>query len=210
MDRCRWHRHVRGNGDVVVADDGHVRTGTQSEFPQDPDDADRGSVIDGEDGRGARIELEECRACSVASSTQSRPPAFDLHSVRDLPPVDVIAAYPGSDGSLMDAAVAAGARGVVVQALGAGNASPEMTATVARLVDRGIPVLVCTRAFSGPVIPLYTAGGGADLERSGAVFGSDLSPWQARLLLSVAITSKPEDPGTVVRQWLRQATPAGG
>jgi L-asparaginase len=161
----------------------------------------------GAPGRGPCLRVTPDRVVPIG--TQSRPPAFDLHSVQDLPRVDVIAAYSGSDGALMDAAVAVGARGIVVQALGAGNASAEMTAAVARLVDRGVPVLVCTRAFSGPVVPLYTAGGGADLERAGAVFVSDLSPWQARLLLSVAIARKPEDPGAVVRQWLQQEASAG-
>ncbi|MFF3467323.1 asparaginase [Streptomyces sp. NPDC001984] len=161
----------------------------------------------GAPGRGPCLRVTPDRVLPIG--TQSRPPTFDLDSVRELPRVDVVAAYSGSDGALMDAAVAAGARGVVVQALGAGNASPEMAAAVARLVDRGVPVLVCTRAFSGPVAPLYTAGGGADLERAGAVFASDLSPWQARMLLSVATGHKSEDPGAVVRQWLQQATPAG-
>ncbi|MFF9126614.1 hypothetical protein ACF09J_25580 [Streptomyces sp. NPDC014889] len=88
-------------------------------------------------------------------------------------------------------------------------APPAVAQAVGRLVDRGVPVLVCSRAFSGPVTPLYTAGGGADLDRAGAVFAGDLSPWQARLLLSVALAHKPEDPGSVVSQWLGQPSPDG-
>ncbi|MER6473155.1 asparaginase [Streptomyces collinus] len=140
---------------------------------------------------------------------RSRPPAFDLDAVDELPRVDVVTAYAGCDGALLEAAVAAGARGVVLQALGAGNAGPAVTGTVGRLVAEGVPVLVCSRAFSGPVTPLYAGGGGADLDRAGAVFAGDLSPWQARLLLSVALTHKPEDPGPVVTQWLEQPAAQG-
>ncbi|MFF4748880.1 asparaginase [Streptomyces sp. NPDC002514] len=161
----------------------------------------------GAPGRGPCLRVTHDRVLPLGA--QPRPPAFDLDAVRELPRVDVVAAYAGADGALLEAAVAAGAGGVVVQALGAGNASPAMTAAVARLADRGVPVAVCSRAFSGPVAPMYGGGGGADLERAGAVFASDLSPWQARLLLSVSIAHKPEDPGAVLRQWLQQEASAG-
>jgi L-asparaginase len=164
-------------------------------------------------GRGPCLRLTHDGVLPLAA--HSRPPAFDLETVHELPRVDVVAAYAGSDGALLEAAAAAGARGIVVQALGAGNVPPAMTEAAARLIGRGIPVAVCSRAFSGPVSALYGGGGGADLERAGAVFASDLSPWQARLLLSVSIAHKsstaykPEDPGAVLRQWLRQEPSAG-
>ncbi|PZH17797.1 asparaginase [Streptomyces sp. NTH33] len=161
----------------------------------------------GSPGRGPCLRVAPDGVLPLGA--QPRPPAFDLDAVDELPRVDVVAAYAGCDGALLDAAVAAGARGVVLQALGAGNACPAVVQTVKRLVARGVPVLVCSRAFSGPVTPLYTAGGGADLDRAGAVFAGDLSPWQARLLLSVALTHKPEDPGPVISQWLRRPSPDG-
>ncbi|MET7762829.1 asparaginase [Streptomyces sp. NPDC005336] len=159
----------------------------------------------GAPGRGPCLRVASDSVIPLGA--HPRPPAFELSLVHDLPRVDVVAAYAGCDDALLDAAVAAGARGVVLQALGAGNTSAAMTETVGRLVERGIPVLVCSRVFTGPVSPLYTAGGGADLDRVGAIFASDLSPWQARLLLSVALTLKPEDPGSVVSEWLHHATP---
>ncbi|MEV5172443.1 asparaginase [Streptomyces flaveolus] len=152
-------------------------------------------------GRGPCLRVTHDGVLPLA--VRSRPPAFDLDAVRELPRVDVVAAYAGCDGALLEAAAAAGAGGVVVQALGAGNTSAAMTAAVARLIDRGIPVAVSSRTFSGPVSPLYGGGGGADLERAGAVFTGDLSPWQARILLSVSIAHKPEDPGAVLRQWFQ-------
>lgn len=161
----------------------------------------------GAPGRGPCLRVSPHGVLPLGA--QPRPPAFDLGAVDELPRVDVVAAYAGCDGALLEAAVAAGARGIVLQALGAGNAGAAVTHAVGRLVARDVPVLVCSRAFSGPVTPLYTGGGGADLGRAGAVFADDLSPWQARLLLSVALVHKPEDPRSVVLRWLGQPPPDG-
>jgi len=69
------------------------------------------------------------------------------------------------------------------------------------LVGSGIPVLVCSRVPSGPVVPLYAAGG-ARLARGGAVFAGDLSPWQGRLLLAAALALAPDDAQRVVTRYL--------
>ena len=65
----------------------------------------------------------------------------------------------------------------------------------------GIPVAVASRTGSGAVEGLY-AGGGADLARAGALFAGDLSPWQARLLLAVALATAPDDPAGAARAWM--------
>jgi L-asparaginase len=65
--------------------------------------------------------------------------------------------------------VAAGAAELVLQAFGAGNVPPAIAEVAEELVTGGIPVLVCSRVPSGPVAPLYAAGG-ARLARGGAVF----------------------------------------
>lgn len=163
----------------------------------------------GAPGRGPALRITPTGVLAVAAHT--RPAAFVLDQVVDLPRVDVLAAYVGADAALVDAVVAAGARGVVLQALGAGNASPRVTEALIALLEQNLPVVVSTRVPSGPVAPLYTAGGGADLARAGAVFSGDLSPWQARLLASVALAVRPEGASAVIRSWLREsATGARG
>lgn len=114
-----------------------------------------------------------------------------------LPRVDVIACYLGADAALLHAAVAAGAAGIVLEAFGAGNVPPPIAEAAEALVARGLPVLVCSRVPTGPVLPLY-ADGGARLARAGAVFGGDLSPWQGRLLLAAALAVAPDDPQRVL------------
>lgn len=38
--------------------------------------------------------------------------------------------------------------------------------------------------------------------RPGAVFGGDLSPWQARILLAAAVAAAPSNPELLLAQWL--------
>ena len=59
-----------------------------------------------------------------------RRPALPARTETDPPRVDVVAAHHGADGTLVRAAVAAGARGVVLAAVGIGNASPDVVAAV--------------------------------------------------------------------------------
>lgn len=150
----------------------------------------------GAPGRGPVLRL--AAASVLLLGRPVRPAALPLDLTADLPRVDVVACYLGVDGALMHAAVAAGAAGLVLQAFGAGNVTPAVVEATEELVATGIPVLVCSRVPSGPVVPLYTGGGGADLARAGAVFAQDLSPWQARLLLAAALALAPDDPLRVV------------
>ncbi|MGY1717607.1 asparaginase [Blastococcus sp. SYSU DS0552] len=153
----------------------------------------------GAPGRGPVIRLAGESVLPLATPARRPPLPLDLRS--ELPRVDVVACYLGADASLLHAAVAAGAAGVVVQAFGAGNVPPAIAEAAEELVARGIPVLVCSRVASGPVAPLYAAGG-ARLARGGAVFAGDLSPWQGRLLLAAALALAPDDPQRVLDQHL--------
>ncbi|MDP9398465.1 MAG: asparaginase [Actinomycetota bacterium] len=104
---------------------------------------------------------------------------LDLDGVR----VDIVAVYPGCDPVFLEAAVAAGARGVVLEATGAGNANPPVRDAVRRLTDDGVLVLLSTRVHAGPVVPLYGNGGGRDLVEAGALPTGLLRASQARVLL---------------------------
>ncbi|SCW27679.1 MULTISPECIES: asparaginase [unclassified Pseudomonas] len=105
-----------------------------------------------------------------------------------LPRVDIVAMYAGADASLLNAAVQAGARGIVIQALGAGNVNAEVYAAISQTIDTGITVVVATRVPRGRVRPLYGfIGGGSTLKEAGVIFANDLSPQKARILLMLAI-----------------------
>ena len=101
----------------------------------------------------------------------------------------------------MRAAVAAGARGVVLAAVGIGNASPDVVASVGEAVDAGVVVLVASRVPEGPVSPRYAAGGGALVDR-GALLAGDLSPWQARMLLGLSLAADAAFPRALLDEHL--------
>jgi L-asparaginase len=105
-----------------------------------------------------------------------------------LPPVEIVAMYGGADGRLLRAAVANGARGIVVQALGWGNVNVPFYEAIAEAVKKGVPVVIASRVPKGRVLPVYGfQGGGKTTKDLGAVFADDLSPQKARILLMLAL-----------------------
>ncbi|BCB90101.1 asparaginase [Phytohabitans suffuscus] len=94
-----------------------------------------------------------------------------------LPRVDVVVSYLGADGALVDAAVAAGAAGIVCAGTGAGYPTPAQSEALDRAAARGVVVCQATRVPSGRVTP-----------RAGLLTAGSLNPWKARLLLALALT----------------------
>ncbi|RJT78063.1 asparaginase [Arthrobacter cheniae] len=109
--------------------------------------------------------------------------------------VDIVACYPGADAALFSAALAAGARGIVLEATGLGNANAELCEAVRKAVRDGVVVVTSTRVHAGPVRGVYGAGGGRTLEDAGAIPSGLLRPSQARTLLHalLALELPPED-----------------
>jgi L-asparaginase len=102
-------------------------------------------------------------------------------------PVDIVGAWAGADGRLLDA-VLPSARGVVLAALGRGNLPPLMAEAVVRWRDAGKPVVITSRTGRGRVGRTYGyPGGGKRLGELGAIFAGAHRASQARIDLMLAL-----------------------
>jgi L-asparaginase len=102
--------------------------------------------------------------------------------------VHLITAHVAMDGTLIDAAIAAGADGLVIEATGAGNTSARLFDRCARAIDNGLPVVLSTRCPAGEASTAYAfPGGGATWVRAGAMLSGHLGGPKARVALALGL-----------------------
>jgi L-asparaginase len=135
--------------------------------------------------------LDAPRLGTVAEDglTLERPRASRRHVATDraIDEVVVVTATVGIDGRVIDDA-ARWARGIVVEATGSGNTSPDLLDAGRRAMGRGIEVALTTRCPSGEVSPAYAfPGGGATWARAGALLCGHLGGPKARIALACGL-----------------------
>jgi L-asparaginase len=106
---------------------------------------------------------------------------FEHVDMRTLPRVDIVVTFQGADGALVDAAVAAGAKGIVSAGSGAGYPTDREVEALERASAAGIAVVQASRVGAGRVPPTPS------LARRGWIAGGDLNPWKVRILLRLAL-----------------------
>jgi L-asparaginase len=108
---------------------------------------------------------------------------FSLDGVTALPRVDIIMAYENMDGALIDAAVAAGAKGIVIAGVGNGNMTEAAVNTLAKHAKNGVVGVRSTRVATGRV--------GRNVEvnddKMGLIASLGLNPQKSRVLLRLAL-----------------------
>jgi L-asparaginase len=117
---------------------------------------------------------------------------FSVKGLNELPRVDIIYAYANMDATLINAAIEAGAKGIVVAGVGDGNMSKAALDALAQAASKGILVVRSTRLQKGMVM----RNAEVDDDKLGFVASGELNPGKSRILAQLALT-KTNDPKRV-------------
>ncbi|HEY7446843.1 MAG TPA: type II asparaginase [Vicinamibacterales bacterium] len=116
---------------------------------------------------------------------------FSVENLTSLPRVDIVMAYENMDGALINAAVAAGARGLVIAGVGNGNMTETAVNALAAQATKGVVCVRASRVATGRVGRNVEV----DDDKFGFVASLGLNPQKARVLLRLALTktSNPQE-----------------
>ena len=116
---------------------------------------------------------------SIALSELSS--AFYSQSI-ELPRVEIVSTHIACGSLFIDVCIQSGSAAIVVQALGAGNVNPSISAAIERALTQGIAIIIASRSPLGETEPVYGyIGGGQSLLKMGAVMSHDLPAHKARI-----------------------------
>lgn len=115
---------------------------------------------------------------------------FDITGVNAMPRVDVIFASADMSSDLIDAAVANGAKGLVIAGVGNGNMNKASVTAAANAVKKGVVVVRSSRVATGAV------GRNVELndDELGFIASDELNPQKARILLALALLKAQRSP----------------
>ena len=170
---------ARGRGVLVVMNDwihaAHSLTKTSTTAVQTFMSPVRGLV-----GTVAYGKTDFYTTPSWKHTTQTE---FSVTEATKLPRVDVIFISADSTGDLIDAAAAAGAKGIVIAGVGNGNMPKACVDAAANAVKKGVVVVRSSRVATGNV------GRNVELDddKLGFIASDELNPQKARILLMLAL-----------------------
>ncbi|ARD55174.1 type II asparaginase [Bacillus safensis] len=119
---------------------------------------------------------------------------FDVSKIKELPQVDILYGYQNDQKYMYDAAVKAGAKGIVVAAAGNGTMSTEAIKGATDAVKKDVVLVRSSRTGNGIVTREKTD------DEHHFVSSDSLNPQKARILLMLALT-KTKDPVKVQRYY---------
>lgn len=104
--------------------------------------------------------------------------------------VYLIKAYAGIDPTQFEYLDNHRTRGIVIEALGAGNLPPQILPALQSILDHHIPVVLVSRCFNGVAEAVYNyQGGGVELQKMGVIFCQGLTGPKARIKLMVGLSA---------------------
>ena len=129
--------------------------------------------------------INDGKVCFYRESTRKHTAnaEFDVTNLNALPYVKVIYGHADDDGVFVDAAVAAGAKGIIYAGTGNGSVHKNAEAALAEATKKGVVVVRSSRVGTGTVV---------EAEQSYIdehfLNGDSLNPQKARVLLALALT----------------------
>ena len=107
--------------------------------------------------------------------------SFNVSGLSSLPRVDIVYAYAGADGLLVDAVRSHRSDGLVLAGFGGGTYPPAVVSAAVAAVQEGMPVVLASRATAGRVIMT------PQKDEQGFIVCDNLLPQKARILLMLGL-----------------------
>jgi len=117
---------------------------------------------------------------------------FSVDNLDRLPCVDIIYAHANMSIDLIDAAIAHGAKGLVIAGVGDGNMTTPALERLTKAAKSGIVVVRSTRLPAG----ITLRNSEVNDDEKGFIASGELNPQKSRVLLQLALT-KTTDPGRI-------------
>jgi L-asparaginase len=174
------HAGARGRGVLVVAND-------EIHFAREiakTNTTQVGTFASGHRGLAGLVTAGRIHFYAAPVRRHTRASEFSLEKISALPRVDIIYAHAGMGRDLIDAAVNAGARGLVIAGVGDGNLSALALAACAGAAKRGVAIVRSSRTGGGVVERNIEI----DDDRHGFIVADELNPQKARVLLMLGLT----------------------
>jgi L-asparaginase len=174
------HPEARGRGVLVVAND-------EIHFAREiakTNTTQVGTFDSGHRGLAGLVNAGRIHFYSAPVRRHTAQGEFSLDGVSALPRVDIVYAHAGMGRELIDAAVKAGARGLVLAGVGDGNLNATALLAAAEAARTGVAVVRSSRTGGGVVERNIEI----DDDRLGFVVADELNPQKARVLLMLGLT----------------------
>ncbi len=171
---------ARGRGVLVVAND----TAHAARFIQKTNTTSVQTFVSVGRGPVAEVLKGTKTVYLLPASLTASKGFFNTTGIDAMPRVDIVYAHEGVDAAPVKAAVAAGAKGIVLAGVGDGNATKEMIDALVDAAKAGVVVVRSTRVGSGIVRRNIEVND----DKLGFVAGLDLNPQKARVLLRLGLT----------------------
>lgn len=174
------HATSRGRGVLVVAND-------EIHFAREiakTDTTQVGTFNSGHRGLAGLVNAGRLHLYAPPVRRHTAQSEFVLEGAATLPRVAIIYSHAGMGRELIDAAVAAGARGLVVAGVGDGNLGAVALGAAAEAAKAGVAVVRSSRTGGGVVERNIEI----DDDKFGFVAADELNPQKARVLLMLGLT----------------------